>query len=247
MLSRQQSLDFFDTSGVFETCRVKGGVVLRLEEHLDRLRASLKTVGIQAAGETTALKRVLNQAAHEIRDGYVRIAVGRDAGLIVHKHPGVPYSQGLLMCGVAVKTVPTRWPAGDTILGRVKSSERLSSILARLEGGNAFEVLRIGSHGYLTEGTVSNFFCVKKKMLVTPPPWVGVLEGVTRAHVLQAAQRLNISVQEIPVTRHDLFNSDEAFLTNVLIGICPIREVDGRDIGATIPGPMTLKLMRVLQ
>ncbi|MBI3615810.1 MAG: aminotransferase class IV family protein [Candidatus Omnitrophica bacterium] len=237
----------FDASGVFETCRVKKGTVLHLEEHLDRLRSSLKTLGLPPSGEQEA-RDSLKESARGILDGYVRIAIRR-AGkprMVIHRHPRIPYSREQIREGVSLTTVPTPMPPVEAVQARVKSSERLSSVLARMEAPGAVEVLRIGPQGYLTEGTISNLFLVKGKTILTPPAWLGVLEGVTRAHVIEAAGRLRITVQEIPVTRHDLFNAEEAFLTNVLMGILPIRQADGRKIGAAVPGPITRRLMQAI-
>ena len=105
----------------------------------------------------------------------------------------------------------------------------------------------MGPHGYVTEGTVSNLFFIQGKELVTAPAWAGILEGVTRSRVIRAARRMGVAVKEVPFTRHDLFNAEEAFLTNVLMGILPVRQVDGRRIGEKTPGPVTRKLMRALR
>ena len=237
----------FDASGVFETCRVEKGKVLHLEEHLDRLRSSLKTLGISPCPEQGA-RDLLKESARGMLDGYVRIAIRRTGTprMIIHRCPRLPYSKEQIRRGISVTTVPSRMAPVEAVQGRVKSSERLSGILARTEAPESLEVLRIGPQGYLTEGTISNIFLVKGNTLMTPPAWLGVLEGVTRAHVIEAAKRLKIPVQEVPVTRHDLFNADEAFLTNVLMGILPIRQADGRRIGAAIPGPITHRLMQAI-
>ncbi len=240
-----------DASGVFETCRVKAGRVLHLEAHLLRLGASLKTVGI-AAKSLAEVRRQLKQSAQGIQDGYVRVALRRTWNaqggpkILVHRHPGVPYSKKKIMRGLEIRTVPTPWPAGEPALAQVKGSERLSGILGRIEAGGATEALRLGPLGLLTEGTASNLFLVKAGVLLTPPRWVGVLEGVTRAQVMQTARRLKMTVREMPITRHDLFNAEEAFLTNVLMPVFPIRSVDGRRIGQGVPGPVTQKLMRLI-
>ncbi len=261
----------FDASGCFETCRVERGRVLRLEEHLSRLAASAKTLGMPAL-DGRAARAEAAQAARGIEDGYIRIAALRQPEasddsravsapssgighwvphkerprLLVHRHAGVPYPARWKREGIAVRTVPTRWPPGETAVGQAKVSERLSGVLARAEAPESAEVLRIGPHGYLTEGTVSNLFLVMGGILVTPPAWLGILEGVTRARVLREARRMRVPAEEVPVTRHDLFNAEEAFLTNVLMPILPLREVDGRRIGASVPGPVTRRLMRAL-
>ncbi len=241
----------FDASGVFETCRVQSGRVLRLEEHLQRLQASLKTVNIGTAGyrNGTRYRGLLQAAAREMKEGYLRIAVRRRGAprVLIHRSPSLPYSEKQLSEGIALRTVPSRWPAGETGWAQVKSSERLSGVLARMEAPEAAEVLRLGPHGYVTEGTVSNLFFIRGGELVTAPAWAGILEGVTRSRVIRAAGKLRLAVREIPFTRHDLFNAEEAFLTNVLMGILPVRQVDGRRVGEKTPGPVTRKLMREIR
>ena len=239
--------DPFDASGCFETCRVKKGKVLHLAQHRERLKTSLKTLHITSVSDAE-IAAALQTAARAVGDGFVRVALRRtgDPKVVVHQHRGIPYSARQIRRGIAVTTVVTRQSPVESVPAQVKHSERLSSVLSRAEAGNSMEALRLGAHGYLTEGTVSNLFMVKDAALVTPPSWLGVLEGVTRSQVLQAAGHLKIPVQEVPVTRHDLFNADEAFLTNVLMGIMPIRQVDGRTIGTGVPGVITRRLMRVL-
>lgn len=233
-------------SGAFETCRVKEGRVRHLQEHLGRLSASLQTLGIFSWDRLEA-KHALEAAARRLAQGYVRLNVRRDGRIVVHANPRIPYGKRRIWKGLSLTTVPTRWPPGKPETAQVKMSERLGSILGRFEGGEAEEVLRIGPHGYVTEGTVSNLFLVKEKTVVTPPRWVGVLEGVTRGELFRAAARLGIPFAERPMSRHDLFNADELFMTNVLMGIFPVRSLDGRQIGRQVPGPLTRRLMRELE
>ncbi|MBI3318521.1 MAG: aminotransferase class IV [Candidatus Omnitrophica bacterium] len=234
----------FENSGAFETCAVKGGEILHLKEHLLRLRGSLKTLGISFDREEE-LKKELKEAAKKVQGGFIRAAVRREeeSPFLIYSHRGAAYPKELYRRGARVVTAPTRQGAPEAAPGGAKSSQRLSSILSRLEGLEALEVLRLGHHGTLTEGTVSNLFIVREGTLMTPPPWTGVLEGVMRSHVLEKARGLPVPVKETPLTRHDLFNAEEAFLTNVLMGILPIREADGRAIGAKIPGSVTKRLM----
>ena len=235
----------FDASGVFETCRVRAGRVLHLEEHLCRLKCSLKTAGIFDWDEPPA-RREMAREAKGLEQGYLRIAVRREGRprILIHRQGKIPYSKKETSGGIAVRTVPTRWPAGETGWAQAKSSERLSGVLARAEAPETSEVLRLGPHGYVTEGTVSNLFFVTRGELITAPAWTGVLEGITREKVIKAARKLRIAVRETPFTRHDLFNAQEAFLTNVLMGVLPVRQVDGRRIGERTPGPVTRRLMK---
>ena len=238
----------FDASGAFETCRVRKARVIHQKEHMSRLEGSLKTLGISPL-ETGVLERELARAARKVGEGFVRVAVRRVGRprIIIHEEPHLPYKRKELDHGISVVTAATRQPGTQALPAQAKYSERLSSILARMEGKIAPEILRLNSLGFLTEGTVSNLFIVKEGELLTPPTWLGVLEGVTRDQVFQVARRLRIPMRETPLTRHDLFCADEAFLTNVLMGVGPIREVDGRRIGAAVPGPITRCLMKAMR
>lgn len=238
----------FDADNVFETCRVERGRIRHLPEHLRRLAASMKTAGMTGVA-LSEIEVKLRQRAGGIRKGALRAAVWRTGSsrVLIHAYSGTAYPASLFRKGVSVRTVPTRCPGTEPVAAQIKGSDRLSSVLARIEGGPAFEALRMGRHGFLTEGTVSNLFLVREGVLTTTPGWLGVLEGVTRAEILSAARRLGIPIRTIPVTRHELFNAEEAFLTNVLMRILPVREVDGRRIGVKIPGPITRRLKEALR
>jgi len=237
----------FDASGAFETCRVRKGRPLQLEEHLRRLGASLKTAGI-FSWDAREVRTRIRAAARGMKEGYVRVAVRRygTPRILVHSQPALPYDRRLYSQGVSIRTAPGFGVGGDPSWGRIKASERLSSVLARAECSDAFELLRTGRDGTLTEGTISNLFIVSDGQLMTTPGWVGVLHGVTQDRILRSARRLKIPVRTVPLTRHELFNAEEAFLTNVLMGILPVREADGRRIGSNVPGPVTRRLMRSL-
>jgi len=190
----------------------------------------------------------LVREAKGIADGYVRIALRRygKPRVVLHRQGRIPYSKRQLAEGICLRTVATRWPTGEPSWAQAKLSERLPAILARMEALGVPEALRLGPQGNPTEATVSNLFFVKGGRLVTAPRWLGVLEGVTRARVIRAADTLRIPVREAPFTRHELFNAEEAFLTNVLMDVLPVREVDGRRIGGEIPGPITRRVMKAM-
>lgn len=101
--------------------------------------------------------------------------------------------------------------------------------------------------GYVTECTGENLFIVKRKALLTPPPYIGVLRGITRQTVMELATQHRLHVKEELLTRHDLFNADEVFLTGTAAEIVPVVKIDGRAIGSGRPGPVTKKLQQAFR
>ena len=83
---------------------------------------------------------------------------------------------------------------------------------------------------------------VKHGVVRTPPISAGILEGVTRDTVIELAQAAGIVVQEVALTRHDVYAADELFLTGTGAEIIPVTRVDGRVIGPGKPGPITRQL-----
>ncbi|OQA40535.1 MAG: Branched-chain-amino-acid aminotransferase [Candidatus Omnitrophica bacterium ADurb.Bin314] len=123
-----------------------------------------------------------------------------------------------------------------------------------LDGGN-----------YLTETRTANLFLVKHRIqprrldrfnlaglggespeLLTPPKHL-ILNGVTRRFVIKYTFAFGLTVRETPLTRHDFFNADEAFLTNASWEILAVRALDGRRIGKKVPGPVTTELHRLFK
>ena len=102
----------------------------------------------------------------------------------------------------------------------------------------------LDSLGYIAECTGDNIFIVKNNQLYTPPQCMGTLRGITRDTVLEIAKKNNIPIHEHVLTRHELYISDECFLTGTAAEIVPVVKVDGRVIGEGKPGKITLKLMK---
>jgi branched-chain amino acid aminotransferase len=97
-------------------------------------------------------------------------------------------------------------------------------------------------NGEVAECTADNIFLVKRGVLRTPPIYAGILEGITRNVVLELAKAANIPVQEITLTRHDVYTADECFLTGTGAEVIPITKCDGRTLGSGKPGPITRQL-----
>ena len=105
----------------------------------------------------------------------------------------------------------------------------------------------LNAQGYVAECTGENVFLVKRRAVLTPPPYVGLLRGITRDTVMALARRQRLAVWEEVLTRHDLFNAGECFLTGTAAEIVPVVRIDGRTIGTGRPGPVTGALRRAYQ
>ncbi|MFM7100292.1 MAG: aminotransferase class IV, partial [Verrucomicrobiota bacterium] len=127
----------------------------------------------------------------------------------------------------------------------IKSLNYLNNILARIEANNAGveEAILLNTEGFVAECTGDNVFVVQKGRLMTPPLSAGALYGITRNTVLDAARELGIPVAEPNLTRYDVYNADEMFLTGTAAEMIPVVKVDGRVIGSGSPGPVTGRLL----
>ena len=254
---------FLYGDGVFEGIRAYGGRVFRLREHLRRLYDSAKAIMLEIPMETAQLEGVVLEACRRngLRDGdgYVRLVVSRgkgDLGLDPRKCPRPTivciadtialYPPELYDQGMRVMTVATRRNGVESLNPRIKSLNYLNNILAKVEANQAgyAEVLMLNEQGLVVECTGDNIFIVRGRRLLTPPAWVGILEGITRAAVMEVAAAAGLEVREEVFTRLDVWTADECFLTGTAAEAIPVVECDGRAIGTGRPGPVTADLIR---
>lgn len=235
-------------SGIYESMKAYGGVLFRPEEHLDRFFESAKTLGLEVPETRKAIRRRIQKALDDSKkkEAFVRLTlVGKEIFLIIGERK---HTRELYQHGVSLKTTVVRRNLTGAIFPEAKSTTGcVNQVLGSLDSPEgAYEILFLDSAGYLTEARIGNFFIIKNRCLYTPPP-VGLLNGVTRRFVIECAHAGKIPVEEKPLMRHDLFNAEEAFLTNTSWEILPIREVDGRRVGEEIPGPVTKKLQTLFR
>ena len=144
-----------------------------------------------------------------------------------------------------IVTVPTTRNLHSALNPAIKSLNYLNNILAKIEANNAGveEAVMLNSEGFVTECTADNLFIVKNGELFTPPLSAGALYGITRQTVMELAQEAGLKVSEPNLTRYDLFNADECFLTGTGAELIPVVKIDGRVIGTGKPGKITRKLV----
>ena len=145
-----------------------------------------------------------------------------------------------------IVTVPTVRNLHSALNPAIKSLNYLNNILAKIEANNAGceEAIMLNAEGFVAECTGDNLFIVKKGQLMTPPLSAGALYGITRSTVMELATEMGLKVAEPNLTRYDLFNADECFLTGTGAEIVPVVKIDGRVIGTGKPGPLTRQLVK---
>ena len=117
--------------------------------------------------------------------------------------------------GLTVVTVATRRTGPGALNPAVKSLNYLNNVMAKIEANNGGceEAVMLNAEGFISECTGDNIFIVKDGKVFTPPLSAGALYGITRQTVIELAEESGIPVSEPNLTRYDLFNADECFLT----------------------------------
>ena len=239
-----------DGPGVFETMRSYGGRILALDMHVDRLWESAAGIGRAVPWTKRDVRDWITGAARASRepDAMVRVLVSfSETGntiLAAFVRPFAGHPARLYRNGVAVRTSSVRKSAPRAQSPQVKSNQVLGAVFSFLETRRSrfFETLFLNREGFLTEGTVSNFFVAKRGRLFTPAPSCGILLGVTRHRVIKAARASGLACEETILSRHDLYCADEAFLTTTLAEVMPVVRCDARRIGEGRPGPVTRRV-----
>ena len=153
--------------------------------------------------------------------------------------PADCYERGLV-CLTAATPISHR----ESLSPRIKSLNYLAHILAKIEGiaANVDEVIMLDSAGYVAEASGMNLFAVSDHTLKTPPPYTGILRGVTRDAIIELGRDAGFAVEELPLNRYDLYTADEVFLTGTAAEVIGVSKLDGRSIGSGSSGPVTKDL-----
>jgi branched-chain amino acid aminotransferase len=247
--------------GVFEGIRAYNGRVFKLKEHIDRLFCSAKAILLTIPMSLGAVIEAVLETCrrNQVRDGYIRLVVTRGAGTLGLnpnrcKRPSIIIIAGKIQLypeefyekGLEIITVPTTRNLHSALNPAIKSLNYLNNILAKIEANNAGceEAIMLNAEGFVAECTGDNLFLVRNGQLSTPPLSAGALYGITRGVVMDLAREEGLPVNEPNLTRYDVFNADECFLTGTGAELIPVVKVDGRMIGRGKPGPVTQKLER---
>lgn len=254
-------------SGVFEGIRAyetkNGPAIFRLTDHIRRLFQSAKIYSIEIPYAPEVIVEACRETvrANGLPACYIRPLVYLGYG-----------EMGLnpLPCPVNVSIVTWPWGAylGEEGMSRgvrlaVSSWRRhdpniippaakgtgqyINSQLAKVEAIRAGydEAVMLNPQGFVAEASGENIFIVRDGELITPPESAGALVGITRDSVMTIARDLGITVREHDLVRTDLYTADECFVTGTAAEVTPVREIDDRQIGIGMAGPLTKKVQEV--
>ncbi|TFE00287.1 branched-chain-amino-acid transaminase [Jeotgalibacillus salarius] len=251
---------FLYGDGVFEGIRSYNGNVFRLEEHLVRLYDSAKSILLEIPYTKEEMQQIIIETLQKnnLKDGYIRLVVSRGVGNLgldpfTCKRPSVIviaeslalFPKKLYETGIEIVTVASRRNRSDVLSPKVKSLNYLNNILVKIEAGLAGvpEALMLNDQGYVAEGSADNIFIIRGNRILTPPGYVGALEGITRNAIIELAKDKGYEMEEAVFTRHDVYVADEVFLTGTAAEVIAVVKVDGRVVGKGVPGEITNDLL----
>jgi branched-chain amino acid aminotransferase len=246
--------------GIFEGIRAYNSRVFKLKEHLDRLYCSAKAILLNVPLTQAEMMAAVIETCrrNKLRDGYIRLVVTRGVGTLGLnpnrcKRPSVVIIAGKIQLyppeyylrGLEIITVPTVRNLHSALNPAIKSLNYLNNVLAKIEANNSGceEAIMLNAEGFVSECTGDNVFIIKEGQLLTPPLSAGALYGVTRRVVMEIASESGMTVREPNLSRYDMFNADECFLTGTGAELVPVIKIDGRVIGDGKPGTITKKLV----
>jgi len=246
---------FLYGAGLFETMRSRNGIVFRLEDHLDRLFQSAAKLAINHDYDknylTEAVESVLG--ANYLTEARLRLTltngpIGQTTEqskptLLITAGPLQLYPSEYYQTGVMVVLCPFRQNTTEPICGHKTTNyypRLLALTLARQK--EAAEALWFTNDNRLAEGCVSNVFLVKDAVLQTPALETPVLPGVARKAVCRIAQDESIELVEKDLQISDVLEADEIFLTNVVMEVLPVVNIEKHPVGEGKVGPVTQKL-----
>ncbi len=257
--------------GIFETARARRGIVIELDEHLERLRESAQALALHlpvpdemladGIAELLAAEGLAGTGADgdAVGDAAIRVTVSRGplekrgllppgfedvaATIAIQAWPYAPPPDELLERGVRAIPSAVRRDPGSPLAG-VKSTSRADYVYAKLEAtrAGADDALFLTTGGALSEGTTANLYVVAGGTVGTPPRDAAILAGTTRTWLLAHAASMGLEIAEVEVRPEHLLAADEAFLSSSVAGIVPLTAYEGHSIGSGRPGPRTLAI-----
>ncbi len=251
---------FLYGDSVYETIGTAYGRLFAARDHLDRLQRSAERIGLRVPPRADIEKAIADTvAAAEFPESRVRVILTRGSGkmdldpastddtqLIVMVFPlGAP-SPEMYEKGVAAAIVSITRNSPSSLDPMVKSGNYLNNVLALGEArrrNKAYEAFLCGGDGSIAEGSTSNVFAVIGGEVRTPPPEVGILDGITRSKVIALCKSNGIPFAEKRIMPAELRAADEVFITSATRGVLPVTAIDEAPVASGKPGPISRRLV----
>ncbi len=247
---------FLFGDGVYEVIPCYSGKLFRMQDHLDRLQASLSRICLDFNYDLAQWTQILVPLIDATKDQSIYLQITRGvAAKRDHAFPKNPVPTVFAMCsdikpvtelekGIKALTMDdSRWE-----LCNVKATTLLANVLLKqqaIEQGCGEAILH--RKGYVTEGAASNLFAVIDGVLITPQKTAEILPGITRHVILQLAAENNIQHSEQIISLDALRSASEIWLTSSTREIIPVVELNSEKIGDGTPGPVWQKMNQLFQ
>lgn len=244
-------------AGLFETMQCCNGVVFSLDNHLDRLFSSAKALSINLTYDRDFITEAIYQTlkANVLTEARIRLTVtsGAVSGteqpkstLLITAAKFQPYPAEYYAKGILAVLSPYRQNNFDPLCGH-KTLNYYSRILVLdfARKAHATEALWFTTDNRLAEGCISNVFLVKDSILYTPPVETPVLAGVARKAVRELAMKISLDFVEKDLYINDCLEADEVFLTNVIMQIMPVTQIEKHSVSSGQPGPVTKRIQKL--
>ncbi|MAX23313.1 MAG: hypothetical protein CMJ19_02320 [Phycisphaeraceae bacterium] len=258
--------------GLFETMSATNGKVFRLQQHLERLKVSAESLGLTPQLDTASLADAVNTTLthNELTEARIRLTLTAGSvsmlkgdqpappvpTLLIVPSPPTTYDPAYFETGITVLIAPAGSNPFDPMAGHKTLNywPRLRTLRQAASVG-AGEAIWLNVSNHLASGAISNLFLVKDGSLFTPYARgeeveqalpAPVLPGVTRAAVIELAEKLELRVVKRMLTVEDMIDADEVFLTNSSWHILPVTSVEKHTIGDGNAGPITKQLRQAL-
>jgi len=254
-------------TGVFEGIRAydteRGTAIFRHTDHLDRLRRSAELYYMELPFSQGELREATHElvARNGLKSCYIRPLAYRAYGPMGLDPMSNPVEVSIAAWewgsylgdqgkrdGIRARVSSWRRISEDSLIPQSKASgQYLNSVLAKIESTKAGyeEAILLDQRGNVCEGTGENVFVVRDGVILTPPPTASILDGISRKSVIEIARDLGYDVVERDITRAELSQADEVFLTGTAAELVPVREIDDHPLGP--PGETTRNVQAIFE
>ncbi len=247
--------------GLFETIRIYNKKPFRLNDHIDRLKNSAKTLGLIIDEDTHFFQKAIEKllSANNLSNARIRITI--TAGSIktgIHKEmqskptiiitagPPTDTTENVYQTGVGILLSDYRLTHFDPI-AKHKTICFLPKLIALYQAKitNLAESLWLTTEGLLASCSTSNIFFIKDNTIYTPSTELPIVPGITRKVIFELAKENNIKIEEGKFTLNQLLQAEEIFITNSIIEILPVVAIERHKVANQKPGKLTKELIKL--